>query len=686
MWNIMRKYQLITAVIIVCLSALAFDTQCGPLRNTDDDTRVDNRLSSEPLQSSSMPQYLDAFHSINAYLLTNKKHIKRKTKSFATQHLSSHLSRQINPAMYNGLSHHIFVKTETDVEKLIVQFPLTSHVIHSQKINASELLEYVTEYASITLNDELRAIGLVNEITAYQIFNEVHDNTELVFEFDLTQLGLVQKRKIVSLLFHHLQALTQFEESASLKDSSLIFEQVFSVESMRLWHFSNDQLIKKGLRVNNINFAIKPFNKFDIKQFKEQYPRSIKQLFMSGSLGDLIYSAPGLNAWLAHSPTDVEHERLPTLLARSTQYKHNKLNFVMLNLLSEALKNEALLMKNETEINDNWQVSPSVEHPFALEFVLGTNLIEHFLTLRQFTLNKDKLNAAKNSYRNKLKLAPSRELFEQAQEALSKATISTVNRWQPSDLLATLETVHLEQFSSFYQQFFNVQSVDVLLTHEDWLAKLPPIISRLEQSVSLAQPSGHITHYNRYYTPAVGTLLNKRIEVEGDKNYLLDVYVSPVRSKRHLLITQIITEVLKVILASEAPWLDVSFQHINNFPAITFQVDTGLDDMKQVKEAINKLVLEIKPRFKKYSLEHFNQLLSNKSDHYSRELNKNKKVRLGKTTIARYHIEQKIRPSDIIRAYEQIFLEHEVENILIQLNGRQNNADFFVALPGENVR
>lgn len=358
----------------------------------------------------------------------------------------------------------------------------------------------------------------------------------------------------------------------------------------------------------------------------------------------------------------------------------------MLNLLSEALKNEALLMKNETEINDNWQVSPSVEHPFALEFVLGTNLIEHFLTLRQFTLNKDKLNAAKNSYRNKLKLAPSRELFEQAQEALSKATISTVNRWQPSDLLATLETVHLGQFSSFYQQFFNVQSVDVLLTHEDWLAKLPPIISRLEQSVSLAQPSGHVTHYNHYYTPAVGTLLNKRIEVEGDKNYLLDVYVSPVRSKRHLLITQIITEVLKVILASEAPWLDVSFQHINNFPAITFQVDTGLDDMKQVKEAINKLVLEIKPRFKKYSLEHFNQLLSNKSDHYSRELNKNKKVRLGKTTIARYHIEQKIRPSDIIRAYEQIFLEHEVENILIQLNGRQNNADFFVALPGENVR
>lgn len=646
------------AAIFVCfilwLSTHTSQAHCSELTTTKS-TKLDGAPSTI-VEESRQRDYLTSFHDVNHQLLNYNvvRNINQRKATSAPRNLS--LLGHSQPSTHQALAHHVFVKTESDIEKLILQFPLNRDFNSTHEVLVEHLLEQIIGLPTESIFADLLSLDLVNDSAAYRIKHDNSKLNEIVFEFDLTQQGLVQKGKIVSLFFHYLHEYLHNNTNLTKGNDSLtaISESIFSIKSMRLWHFSNDQLAKKTLANPKVKYSIKPFSKYDLKLFKQKYPKSLSQYFLGQHQGDLIYNTSGLNIWLSLKNDNNAYANSNKIYLRGNNYHHNIENYVSLNILL------AVLNANELES------ALSTYLPFAIELSNKTNggLLPTLEMLKNLTLNKAVFEKAKLTYLKQIKKEiPLKEI---ALTELDKATLSTVNLWPKSEILEAIDTTEIEQVITFHRQLLESLSIDIVLTNDQVLAQLPLHIAKLEQLFVLEKPNNHVNHFNQYYTPAVGTLLNKRLHIDGDKNFLLDVYISPTKTSKQVLSIQMIVAALRPLLNLEAPWLKTSYKQVNAFPSIYFHVGGELKNMGEVKEKINKLVLSIKPEVKAYVVNNFKKLKDSHFNNYSTKIS--------------------IRPSDVMKVYDDIFLNHKIENILIQLNGKQNQTPFFVALAGEPVR
>jgi len=601
--------------------------------------------------------YLASFHSINRLLLDREvlKH-SRYNEVAVTPEISSLLGDN-SKSPYRALAHHVYVKTDADVEKLLLQFPLKPNYKSTHGFWIEGLLDQIMEQYTESISTDLLSLNLIKDSAAYRVNNEENNIGGLIFEFDLTQQGLVQKGKIVSLFFHYLQEYFYNKAHSTKIQQNLaaVTNSIFSIESMRLWHFSNDQLTRKILANAKVSYAIKPFNSHDLKLFKQKYPRSLNQYFLSHHQSNLIFNNKGLNIWLSLKNDNQPNKSPYKIYLRGNKYHHNLKNYVTLNLM--------LAVLNTNVQNDTLTSKLSSFLPFAVELSNEKNqdLLSTLDLLNNFTLDNTIFKKAKLSYLKRINQTTN--LRDIALIELDKATLSTVNLWSRDAILETLGAIEIEHLTAFRETFFKSISIDIVLGNDHALTLLPLYITNLEQMFTLDEPNVHLNHYNQYYTPAVGTLLNKRLYIEGDKNFLLDVYVSPTKTHKQELSTKIITTTLQTLFNKEAPWLRASFRQVNGYPSIYFHIDGNLNNMGEVKENINKLLLSIKPKVKSHILNNFKKLRG-----------------------SRYSSKYSIRPSDVMRVYNDIFLDHQIENILIQLNGKQNQTAFFVALSGKLVR
>jgi hypothetical protein len=647
------------AIICVCLflwlSTHTSQAHCRE-RATTASIKLDG-TSNSIIEESRQQDYLTSFHGINQQLLNPEvvKNIDLKEAISTSRKLSLLGSSRLST--HQALAHHIYVKTESDIEKLILQFPLKQDIMSTHGVLLENLLGQMMRLSMNSIFTDLLSLDLINDSAAYRIRHNNGKTSEVVFDFDLTQQGLVQKGKIVSLFFHYLHEFLHSNTNAikGYDNVAAVTQSIFSIDSMRLWHFSNDQLTKKKLANPEIKYSIKPFSKYDLKLFKQKYPRSLSQYFLGQYQGDLIYNDSGLNIWIPLKKGNRANDNSNKVYLRGNNYHHNIENYVSLNILLAALNTSGM----ESVLSTNL--------PFAIELSKKTNddLLPTFEMLKSFTLNSAVFKKAKLTYLQQIK--QEKPLKKIALIELDKATLSTVNLWSKAEILEAIDAIEIEQVISFHKLFLKSLSIDIVLTNDQLLAQLPSHIAKLEQLFLLDKPNNHLNHYNQYYIPAVGTLLNKRLHIHGDKNFLLDVYISPVKTSKQALSIKMIVAALRSLLKTKAPWLKTSYKQVNVFPSIYFHVDGKLKNMGEAKAKINKLVLSIKPEVKSYIINNFKAL---KDSHF----NNNSPDKYS------------IRPSDIMRVYDDIFLNHKIENILIQLKGKQNQTQFFVALAGEPVR
>lgn len=233
-------------------------------------------------------------------------------------------------------------RSQKDLKKIYLDFPIKNNK-HLWRVKPNEFVNnLITSEEVGTLCEQLRAVGLANNVTAYINPNEYGDDGYLRIEADVTTTGLKNPDRIIASVFSYIELIKQqgvkelyfrelkamrmkdFENSTKLDPLSQAIHiameqfdtplenllnadftydyfdthainnllQQLQPENVRIWYISKDQMVDKTIPYFEGKYAIRDIS-------------AEEQLRWVGAANSLTFNLPSINTLFTDKPADI---------------------------------------------------------------------------------------------------------------------------------------------------------------------------------------------------------------------------------------------------------------------------------------------------------------------------------------------------------------------------------------------
>lgn len=489
----------------------------------------------------------------------------------------------------------------------------------------------------------------------------------------------------------------------------------FSPEKMRIFHFGNKEEANIKLRYADASYRVEKFTPTQLQQLTrnayqvnlpaiEQKEEQIASLENSDLTSPAkVIGMPGAEGWLVNSTEFADTKQgMMAFTLESPLFNQDVKSHIMTNLLLIAFQKDTNSLTSRAQRKDQINTMGLQDEYGNLFFSLfgktkkqnayATKIIDKWVALE---VSQSRLKSAIKQYEKALKNLDKQPLPQQAAAHLNIATKASNTKWDVDTQLNALQSVTLKEINAFHKQTMSNLYLDVFAMGYFDAKSISKTVKLLREKLGDTAQTAKPKRSDDFKVNS-GTITNFKKTSELDNVFFQETFIYPESSDEVnanlAVLNKVFSQLLFNSLRTEKQMgymVTSQLAKIQKHPAFYIALESNSHDLVTIKKEVDSFILGFYKTLQQTPSEELEQIKSSVLD----ELQQKPENLFAELTVHlnSWHTDtrsfdsrsrsikalKQVSKASLVKHFKEILLEGKAENILIQIQKKDNQADYY---------